>query len=80
MRLKKKQKSYLDERSKVSFLRGYEAMLNKLNPQTIIYFGEPLPEMQGNSYQMCGDAFQKAPIFDGRTFWEIEKEIEWVDA
>lgn len=35
-------------RSKVSFLRGYEVMLNRLNPQTIICFGEPLPEMQGN--------------------------------
>ena len=35
-------------RSNVSFLRGYEAMLNKLNPQTIICFGEPLPEMHGN--------------------------------
>lgn len=35
-------------RSKVSFLRGYEAMLNKLEPQTIICFGEPLPGMDGN--------------------------------
>lgn len=35
-------------RSKVSFLRGYEAMMNRLNPQTIICFGEPLLEMQGN--------------------------------
>jgi hypothetical protein len=24
-------------------------------------------------------AFQKAPIFDGKTFWEVEKEIEWTD-
>lgn len=24
-------------------------------------------------------AFQKAPIFNGKTFWEVEKDIEWVD-
>ena len=35
-------------RSKIPFLRGYEAMLNKLNPQTVICFGEPLSEMCGN--------------------------------
>lgn len=35
-------------RSKLSFLRGYEAMLNKLNPQTIICFGKPFEEMQGD--------------------------------
>ena len=31
------------------------------------------------NYQNCGDAFQKAPIFDGRTFWAVEQEIEWLD-
>ena len=35
-------------RSKLSFLRGYGAMLNKLTPKTIICFGEPLPEMHEN--------------------------------
>ena len=31
------------------------------------------------TYQVCGDAFQKAPMFDGKTFWEVEHEIEWLD-
>ena len=35
-------------RASIAFLRGYEAMLNKLEPQTIICFGEPFPEMYGN--------------------------------
>lgn len=35
-------------RSKLHFMRGYEVMLEKLNPQTIICFGDPLSEMQGN--------------------------------
>ena len=25
------------------------------------------------------DAFLKEPLFDGKTFWECEKEMEWVD-
>ncbi len=24
-------------------------------------------------------AFENAPIFDGKSFWEIQEEIEWVD-
>ncbi len=28
---------------------------------------------------VCGDAFLEAPIFDGKTFWEVEQEIEWFD-
>lgn len=35
-------------RSKLMFMRGYESMLNKLNPEAIICFGNTLPEMQGN--------------------------------
>ena len=27
----------------------------------------------------CLESFQNAPIFDGKTFWEVESEIEWVD-
>lgn len=23
--------------------------------------------------------FENAPIFDGKTFWQVEQEIEWVD-
>jgi hypothetical protein len=25
------------------------------------------------------EAFLKEPLFDGKTFWECEKEMEWVD-
>lgn len=31
------------------------------------------------SMQKCLEAFLDAPIFDGKTFWEAESEIEWVD-
>ena len=32
-----------------------------------------------NSICECIDAFEKAKIFNGKSFWEVEKEIEWVD-
>lgn len=34
--------------SKLQFLRGYETMLKKLSPETIICFGTPFTEMHGN--------------------------------
>lgn len=35
-------------KSNLSFMRGYETMLNKLAPKTVICFGTPFPEMEGN--------------------------------
>lgn len=34
--------------NKLEFMRGYNAMLNKLEPATVICFGTPLEEMSGN--------------------------------
>ena len=31
----------------------------------------------GDAFDSAG--FQKAPIFDGRTFWEALDDIEWID-
>lgn len=36
------------KRSKLRFMRGYNAMLEKIEPSKIICFGTPLPEMDGN--------------------------------
>lgn len=33
---------------KRDFLRGYNEMLERLNPESIIVFGTPFPEMRGN--------------------------------
>ena len=32
----------------LNFMRGYTAMLDKLQPSQIIVFGTPFPEMEGN--------------------------------
>lgn len=29
--------------------------------------------------QVLVDHFLVAPLFDGKTFWEVEQEIEWLD-
>lgn len=34
--------------NKAGFMRGYNAMLERLEPETILCFGAPFPEMQGN--------------------------------
>ncbi len=29
--------------------------------------------------EACAEAFLAAPIWDGKTFWEVESEITWTD-
>ncbi len=36
------------KKSRVGFMRGYHAMLERLNPAKILCFGDPFPEMGGN--------------------------------
>ena len=36
------------KRNKSGFMRGYSAMLEKVQPETVIVLGTPFPEMQGN--------------------------------
>ena len=36
------------KRAKSDFLRGYNAMLDKIEPSAVICFGEPFKEMEGN--------------------------------
>ena len=33
---------------KIAFLKGYDAMLNAIEPSAVICFGAPYPEMDGN--------------------------------
>jgi hypothetical protein len=36
------------KRNKTAFLRGYNAMMEKIRPTAVICLGDPFPEMQGN--------------------------------
>lgn len=36
-------------------------------------------EYSGEDPAACLKAFLAAPIFKGKTFWEVEQEVEWLD-
>ena len=36
------------KKSRIAFMKGYNTMLDKIEPEAIICFGEPFPEMEGN--------------------------------
>lgn len=38
--------------NRLSFLHGYNALLKRINPEAIIVFGRPFPEMNGNIIQI----------------------------
>ena len=40
---------------------------------------EPVFSVTQSSASKCVDQFEKAKIFNGKTFWDAEKDIEWVD-
>lgn len=36
-------------------------------------------QISGKDNQESYETFLRQPLFDGKTFWEIEKDAEWVD-
>ena len=77
---------YGDERfflydGKKYFIQGY---YEDKNPMLEVYILEPANSSfrwkalsNDNSYPVT--EFETAKIFNGKTFWEVEKEIEWID-
>ena len=47
--------------------------------QHIPWVSELVWHAQNSSMQECLEEFEKAPIFNGKSFWDVESEIEWVD-
>lgn len=39
-------------KARINFMRGYDKMIEKINPETIICYGKTFPEMQGNIIQI----------------------------
>lgn len=48
------------KRGRLAFMRGYDAMLERLNPEAIICFGRPFSEMKGNIIAVDYQASRKA--------------------
>ncbi len=48
-----------------------------------IWEGKPIEgyvwETSAKKMSICAERFLSARIFEGKSFWEIEGEIEWVD-
>ena len=64
------------------FLQGYGGLKNA--PYTIeVQLWEPevktIWSYTSPDRLKCREMYLKAPIYDGKTFWEVEHEIEWVD-
>ena len=69
------------------WFQGYTVEETKTDHMEIFQY-QPSPEPTGDYYlwtcdadsmEKCLDAFLDAPIFDGKCFWDVESEIEWVD-
>ena len=67
------------------FLQGwykegvYEMMLDQWEPTPSSFQGY-IWKFSADSMSKRADAFFDAPIFDGKKFWDVENQIEWVDA
>lgn len=70
--------------SEVSSIGFKDILLHK---ETAIWKSSSIPppseediwECNAATMEECLIAFLDARIFDGKTFWEVESEIEWVD-
>ena len=64
--------------------QGYTFRGTKVHHLEVFQYQPPsndfLWEYESESVAECMEAFLEAPIFDGKTFWEAEPEIEWVDS
>lgn len=40
------------KQERIAFMKGYENMIDKIEPQAVICFGKPYPEMKGNIYEV----------------------------
>ena len=65
------------------WFQGYTIKEDGTNHMEVFQYQPPsdnyIWECNSDSIEKCLAAFLEAPIFDGKTFWEAESEIEWVD-
>ena len=40
---------------------------------------ERIFEISGNDFDLIKRQFLQAPIYDGKSFWEVEKDLVWVE-
>ena len=50
-----------------------------LETESVSHNGEYYWQTSSMRIEECIEAFLKAPIWEGKTFWEVEHEMTWVD-
>lgn len=77
---------YGDERFFIYNGRKYfiQGFFENKKPMLVVYIFEPSDNdfewrafSEDNHYPVT--KFESAKIFDGKSFWDVEKEIEWID-
>jgi len=62
------------------FIQGYyKDGLYHMNFQKWEPVQQLLWETSKSNMADCAEEFLESPVIDGKTFWEVENEIEWVD-
>ena len=65
------------------WFQGYTIQESGIDHMEIFQYQPPSDKdiwsYDSDSMEKCLEAFLSAPIFDVKTFWEAESEIEWVD-
>lgn len=65
--------SQMSERDKRGFMKGYDAMLERLQPSTILFFGNVPKECRGNIVKI-GSSQSRFDKLKGGGLWESEEE------
>lgn len=64
------------------WFQGYTKDASTVHMEVIQYESpkeDYLWEYDGGTIEECQKAFLSAPLFDSKTFWEVEQMITWVD-
>lgn len=62
----------------VHFVQGWNED-GKFHLEHSIYGNDDVWEVIDRDNDVCVKAFLDAPLFDGKKFFDVEREIEWVD-
>ena len=64
------------------WFQGYMPNINTVHMEVTQYqpqSEQSVWEYDGDTIEECQQAFIKAPIFNGKSFWNVEPDIEWLD-
>lgn len=72
--------TYADKYYFIEGLLANGLYLLKLEQLVPLINYDDLWSCESESSQICVNKFLEAKVFNGKTFWEVEQDIEWIDA